>query len=112
MLGCVVKGKRKIPCRMADFLGPKALSPPGVGRCCHWVGGCVTQAVQDKSAMGHKALLAKENGDQSMLGRLGKSKLNDLIPPMDAQMPQVGIKGSRFEAILGVGHGGRGHADL
>lgn len=68
--------------------------------------------MQDKPALGHKALLAEEKEGQSMLGRLGESKLNDLIPSMDAQMPQVGIKGSRFETIRGVRHGGRGHADL
>lgn len=61
--------------------------------------------------MGHKALLAEENEEQSVLGRLGKNELNDLIPSMDAQMPRVGIKGSRFETIRGVRHGGRGHAD-
>lgn len=42
--------------------------------------------------MGHKALLAEGKEGQCMLGRLGESKLNHLIPPMDAQMPQVGIK--------------------
>lgn len=62
--------------------------------------------------MGHKALLAEENEEQPMLGRLGKNKLNDLIPCTDAQMPQVGIKGSRFETIRGVRHCRRGHADL
>lgn len=64
----MVKGK--IPCRMGDLQQVLSL-----------VGGCVTQ---DRS---HKAFLAVENQEQSMLGSLGKNKLNDLIPAMDAQMP-------------------------
>lgn len=37
--------------------------------------------------MAHKTFLAVENQEQSMLGSLGKNKLNDLIPAMHAQMP-------------------------
>lgn len=37
--------------------------------------------------MAHKTFLAVENQEQSMLGSLGKNKLNDLIPAVHAQMP-------------------------
>lgn len=107
----MVKGKRKIPCRMADFWEQKPFQPQG------WAGaGAVTGVVavshRTNQPWDTKHCLLKKNEEQSILGRLGKSKLNDLIPSMDAQMPRVGIKGSRFETIRGVRRGGRGHADL
>lgn len=91
----MVKGK--IPCRMADFWDQNPFQPQG------WAGaGAVTGGVghtglcRTSQPWDTKHCLLKKNEEQSMLGRLGKSKLNDLIPSMDAQMPRVGIKGQQI----------------